>query len=215
MKYLIFALVVFFYGNVWAQTDVEAGKILDEMSSRYKKIPSYRAKFSYELLNNANGKVEKLDGNITVKGDKYYLKLKSQEVFNNQKTVWTYLPEEKEVIVSEPDEDDAMNPSKIYQIYRNGFRYALTQDQKVEGVLCYVILLEPEKTSKKKYNFVQCRLFIAKDSKHLKRWEMTEKGNLSKTSVTISEFVVDNRVKDSEFYFDKSKYPGVRVEEMR
>ncbi len=216
MKKVIYFLYLLFVPLLLqAQSGNEAGKILDEMSAKYKKIPAYRAKFKYELHNNTNGKVDRLEGSITVKGNKYYLKLNGQEVFNDEKTVWTYLPDDKEVIITNPDDDDSMNPSKIYQIYRKGFRYVLAEDQKVDGVLCYVVILEPELNSKKKYNFVQCRLYIAKDSKSLRKWEITEKGNISKTAVTISEFIVDNRIKDGEFSFDKSKYPNVRIEEMR
>ncbi len=195
--------------------DKQAQAILDEMSSKYRKISAYRAKFKYELRNNTNGKVETMEGTITVKGNKYHLKLNSQEIFNNEKTTWTYIPDEKEVVVSKSDDNEALSPSKIYQIYRSGFKYAFFGEEKVGNALCYVIVLEPEDGSRKKYNFVQCRLFIDKVSKTLKRWEITEIGNLSKTTVTINDFVVDNKIKDAEFVFDKTKYPGVRIEELR
>jgi len=51
--------------------------------------------------------------------------LNEQHVINDGVTVWTYLPEEKEVNIDNFDAnaDDVVNPSKIFDIYKKGYKY--------------------------------------------------------------------------------------------
>ena len=108
----------------FAQYDPKAYEILEPMSKKYKAIPAFEATISYTLTNDTEKINEEVKGKITVKGDKYRLALKEQEVFNNGTTVWTYLPDEKEVNIDsfDPTADDNVNPSKIFDMYKKSWK---------------------------------------------------------------------------------------------
>src|SRR5258708_10177613 len=127
-------IMVFFLPLVrvsFAQYDPKAYEILEAMSKKYKAIPAFEATISYTLTNDTEKINEEVKGKITVKGDKYRLALKEQEVFNNGTTVWTYLPDEKEVNIDsfDPTADDNVNPSKIVDMYKKGYKYLYLQDK--------------------------------------------------------------------------------------
>jgi outer membrane lipoprotein carrier protein len=195
-----------------AQYDPKALQSLDAMSKKYKSIPAFEANISYVLTNDVEKVNEEFKGKITVKGDKFRLALPEQEVINNGSTVWTYLPEAKEVNIDnyDPNSED-VNPSKIYDIYKKGFKYLYLQDKTEGGVLCEEIDLVPEK---KDAQFFKIKMFISKKDKAIQSWVMFDKGG-NRYKYTISKFNPNVKVDDSFFAFDLKKYPGVEVVDLR
>jgi outer membrane lipoprotein carrier protein len=195
-----------------AQYDPKALQSLDAMSKKYKAIPAFEANISYVLTNDVEKVNEEFKGKITVKGDKFRLALPEQEVINNGSTVWTYLPEAKEVNIDnyDPNSED-VNPSKIYDIYKKGFKYLYLQDKTEGGVVCEEIDLVPEK---KDAQFFKIKMFINKKDKSIQSWVMFDKGG-NRYKYTISKFNPNIKVEDSFFAFDLKKYPGVEVVDLR
>lgn len=195
-----------------AQYDPKALQSLDAMSKKYKAIPAFEANISYVLTNDVEKVNEEFKGKITVKGDKFRLALPEQEVINNGSTVWTYLPEAKEVNIDnyDPSSED-VNPSKIYDIYKKGFKYLYLQDKTEGGVLCEEIDLVPEK---KDAQFFKIKMFISKKDKSIQSWVMFDKGG-NRYKYTISKFNPNVKIDDSFFAFDLKKYPGVEVVDLR
>lgn len=195
-----------------AQYDPKALEILDAMSKRYKTFTTFEANISYTLTNDVEKVNEEFKGKITVKGNMYRLVLPEQEVINNGKTIWTYLPEAKEVNIDnyDPNSED-VNPSKIYDIYKKGFKYLYLQDRTEAGVLCDEIDLVPEK---KDAQYFKVKMLISKKDRSIQSWTMYDKSG-NRYKYTISKFVPNVKVEDTFFVFDPKKYPGVDIVDLR
>lgn len=208
---LMFIFLVFVQA-VSAQKDPKALEILNAMSDKYKSIPAYKANFEYTLNNPNEGINEDMKGEIVVKGEKFRLKLGGQEIINNGETVWTYLSEANEVNIDnyDPNEGD-MNPSTMYSAYREGYKYVFLEDI-TEGSNTYSIVdLIPENRNTQ---FFKVRMKIDKKNKTLKSWEMFDaSGNIY--SHKITEFDPNVKVDNKFFEFDKSKYKGVEIIDLR
>lgn len=213
MKKSFFAfLLLFFVKLSFGQYDPKALEILDAMSKKYKSIPSFEANISYVLTNDVEKINEEFKGKITVKGDKYRLVLPEQEVINNGTTMWTYLPEAKEVNIDNYDPNsDEINPSKIYDIYKKNFKYLWLQDKTEGGVVCEEIDLVPEK---KDAQFFKIKMFISKKDKSIQSWTMFDKSG-NRYKYTLTKFNPNASVADAFFTFDVKKYPGVEVIDLR
>ena len=132
----------------FAQQDPKAAKILDTMSKKYQAMKAFRANFVQTLENPSSKIKENMEGDITVSGNKFRLKMSGQEVINNGSTIWTYMKSENEVNISESDpEEQDMSPNKIFNMYKKGYKYAYVGDEKVGGEVCNVIELSPEDKS--------------------------------------------------------------------
>lgn len=213
MKKLILSFSILFLAvSAFAQYDPKALQILDAMSKKYKAIPAFEANISQTLTNDVEKINEEFKGKITVKGDKFRLVLPEQEVINNGSTIWTYLPEAKEVNIDnyDPNSED-VNPSKIYEIYKKGFKYLYLQDKSEGGVMCEEIDLVPEK---KEAQFFKIKMFISKKDRSIQSWTMFDKGG-NKYKYTISKFNPNVKVEDAYFTFDQKKYPNVEVIDLR
>jgi outer membrane lipoprotein carrier protein len=214
MRKLVFAAFLMISGlHAFAQYDPKALEILDAMSKKYKAIPAFEANISYTLSNDVEKINEEFKGKITVKGDKYRLALPEQEVINNGTTVWTYLPEAKEVNIDnfDADSEEEVNPSKIFDVYKKNFKYLYLQDKTENGVVYEEVDLVPEKKDAK---YFKIKMMIGKKDKSLSSFTMFDKsGNRYKYSIT--KFNPSVKVDDSFFTFDPKKYPGVEVVDLR
>lgn len=213
MKKLFFVVLSAFIAHVsFAQYDAHALETLEAMSKKYRAFTSFEANITSTMTNEVEGIKDEFKSKITVKGDKFRLVTPEQEIINNGVTVWTYLPSAKEVNIdnyTESSED--INPSKIYEIYKKGFKYLYLADKTEGGVLCEEIDLVPEK---KDAQFFKIKMIIGKKDKSIQSWTMFDKSG-NKYKYTISKFTPNVAVADSFFTFDTKKYPGVEVIDLR
>lgn len=188
-----------------SQNDPKAQEILDAMSQKFKEMSSYKAKFAYTLENDNSKIKESSEGEIVVKGSKFKLMLGDHEIINNGSTVWTYMKGSNEVNIStyEP-EDDEFNPTKIYTMYKKGYKYILISEHTDGGKIYSTVDLEP--LDRKNTQLSKVRIVINKKDKTLKSWKIFEK-NGNRYQYTIKNFTPNVKVEDSEFTFDKTKYP--------
>lgn len=213
MKKLVITLIFAISAKIlFAQYDPKALEVLDAMSKKYKAVPAFEANISYTLTNEVEKINEEFKGKMVVKGDKYRLILPEQEVINDGKTLWTYLPEAKEVNIDnfDPTSDD-LNPSKIFEVYKKGFKYLHMGDATEAGVLCDVVDLVPEK---KDAQYFKIRMNISKKDKSIQNFTMFDKSG-NRYKYTISKFTANATITDAYFTFDASKYPGVEVIDLR
>lgn len=196
----------------FAQKDPKAAKILDAMSNKYQAMKAFRANF-VQTLENPSAKIkENMEGDITVSGNKFRLKMSGQEVINNGSTIWTYMKSENEVNISENDPDEQeMSPNRIYTMYKKGYKYVYLNDEKVDGELCSVIELSPEDKSNPIF---KVRMNISKKDNSVKSWKMF-KNNGNRYTFTIKNFTPNVPVDANTFAFDKTKYKGVKVIDLR
>jgi outer membrane lipoprotein carrier protein len=208
LSFLTLVLVI----TASAQYDPKALEVLDAMSKKYKAIPAFEANFDWNMTNDVEKVNEQFKGKITVKGDKFKMVLPEQEVINNGATIWTYLPDAKEVNIDNYDKNsDDVNPSKIYELYNKNFKYLYLQDKVEGGVMCDEIDLVPEK---KDSQFFKIKMFISKKDKSIQSWTMFDKGG-NRYKYTITKFNPNSKVEDTFFSFDPKKYPGVEVIDLR
>jgi outer membrane lipoprotein carrier protein len=213
MKNLILGLFAVFTAlSVSAQYDPKALEILEAMSKKYKSIPAFEANITCNLSNDVDKVNEEFKGKITVKGDKFRMVLPEQEVINNGATIWTYLPEAKEVNIDnyDPTSED-INPSKIHEVYKKGYKYLYLQDKTEGGVMCEEIDLVPEK---KDAQYFKIKMFINKKEKTVQSFTLFDKGG-NRYKYTVSKFTANAKIEDSFFTFDPKNYPGVEVIDLR
>lgn len=204
---ILLSLVMGLLSPVLAQKDTRASDVLDAMSAKYKALGSYQTAFTY-----TSGK-ESYKGDVTVKATKFRLKLAGQEVFNDGQTLSTYVKESNEVNVQDYEEGTSgeFNPTTIYSIYKKGFSYKFLKEVKQGGRTLEVVELVPEK---KKSQIAKLQISVDKADKSVRNWTITNKDG-QVTTYVINKFTPNFAVADSYFVFDKSKYPGVEVVDLR
>jgi outer membrane lipoprotein-sorting protein len=194
--------------TVKAQGDKKSTAILDAMSTKYEKIKSFKATFTYTP---EGGK--SLKGDATVKGTKFRLKMAGQEIFNDGKLMATYIKETNEVNLQDfdPSAGGDLDPTRIYSAYKKGFKYAFLQEKK-EGAQTYEVV---ELTSTGKNSQVdKVQIQVNKADKSINSWKIFQK-NGQKVTYKVEQFQPDVAVADTYFTFNAKQFPGVEVVDLR
>ncbi|MBB6611102.1 outer membrane lipoprotein carrier protein LolA [Pontibacter sp. Tf4] len=196
-----------------AQQDPKAGKILDQMSAKYKTMKAFKATFAQTMENTSSKSKETVEGTVLVSGPKYRLAVSGQEVISDGKLLWTYLKDVNEVTITESDpEAEVMSPSKIFEMYKKGYKYAYAGAEKgQDGVTYDVIELAPEDRNNPIF---KVRLYINQKDKTLKSWKMF-RNNGNRYTYTIKNFQANPTLAADTFSFNKAKYKGVSVVDLR
>jgi outer membrane lipoprotein-sorting protein len=193
-----------------AQTDTEAKKILDKLSEKTKSFKTVDVEFTF-IVDNKDQKInETTKGTLKMKGEKYRLTMKDQEIICNGQKVYTFNKEANEVQVIGVDEleEDAITPKNMFTIYENNFKSRIKEKKTEDGKNITVIDLYPMNPKEKDYSIV--RLFVDTDK------NMVTKATVLAKNGTLYTYKIDKMVPDKElnetlFIFDKTKYPGVTV----
>lgn len=208
-----FLLAVLSYG-AFAQKDAKAEEILNGVSEKYQTLNGMTATFEYSYSNAQEGENQSNVGEVAVKGDKYKLVLEDQEIYNNGKTVWTYIKSNtfQEVTINTVEEDmEELTPSNIYTIYKKGYNYRLLGESDQNGMVVQEIELTAES---RKNQFQKINLFVDKENKDLIGWEIQDDvGGIF--SYRLKEIVNQTNIPDNYFVFDTSKHPNVEVIDLR
>lgn len=204
-KLALVALLGISVSQVQAQ-DKRAAAVLDAMGNKYKTMKSFQASFNY-----GTGGSQGQSGQVITKNGKFRLTMAGQEVYNDGKTLATYIRETNEVNLSayEPTED--LNPAKIYTLYQKGYNYRYLGEKKMGTATVETVELIPQNKAAKVANV---KITVSKTDKSIKGWEITDKAG-KKQTFTIRQFTPNVAVSDAAFSFDAKKHPGVEVVDLR
>ncbi len=192
--------------------DPKAQEILKGVSAKYKAMKSLSASFKITMQDQKSKTTDTQSGNLIVKGDKYKLTLKGQEVISDGKTVWTYLKESNEVQVNDASEKtDGISPTTIFTIYEKGFSTKYAGDKKDGTKTLQQIELIPDDAKK---GFFKIQVFVDKQEKVIKSAKIFNK-NGTNLSYVIDQFKMNAEAAETLFTFDKSRYPGVEEVDLR
>ncbi|MCC7332078.1 MAG: outer membrane lipoprotein carrier protein LolA [Flavobacteriales bacterium] len=210
-KVILLIIVSIFTIQTQAQEDLKAKQILDKLSSKTKAYTSIKATFQLIISSKKDGLNETQDGSIQIKGNKYNLGIKGQEILSDGKTVWTYIKESDEVHINSigsDESDGTLSPNKLFTLYETGFKYKYVEEKNN----IHTINLYPKDANSKAFHRIT--LFIDKLKEEIKEVKVFGKDG-SETTYRIKTFITNSPLADALFVFDKSKHPKVEVIDLR
>ncbi|MBK5272702.1 MAG: outer membrane lipoprotein carrier protein LolA [Bacteroidia bacterium] len=195
------------------KSDPDAKKILDVVSTKFKTFKTVQAAFVYKVENAAGKALSTKTGAILMKGTKYKVNFSGQEIFCDGTTIWNYDKAANEVTINKLDESSGMiTPQKLFtNFYDKDFLYILTGEKKIGTKTIQEIEMTPIDKSKP---FHKVYLQIDKVSKTIYSTKVLENGG-NRYTYTVSTMKTNIPLADSQFIFDKTKYPGVEEIDLR
>ncbi len=206
----------------FAQKDAAAGKILADVSQKYRLYNVVKTDFIIAVVNPQAGVNETQTGTLLTqtKAGKYKLSIyapgskstAAQEITNDGKTQWTYVPKDKEVQVNDADNSTSgLNPAQLFTMYQKGYKYLYTGDVKKAGKVYQGIELSP---TDPKQTIFKIKLLVDKTKKQIYNAELFDK-NGSRYNYTIRSFTPNVTVAENTFTFNPKAHPGVEVVDLR
>jgi outer membrane lipoprotein-sorting protein len=220
MKKILFVFTAVLLGYaVQAQcsgknTDAEAKKVLDGVSTKYKSFNSVSAKFTIKGENASGKTLNSKSGTFTAKGNKYRASITGQEIFCDGATVWTYDKGANEVTITKFDgTNSTITPQKIFtNFYDKDFLYKLNGEKAESCKTLQEIEMTP---CNKTRPYSKVYIYVDKTGSTIAKAKILEKSSNNRTVMSVNSFTPNAAASDASFKFDAAKYPGVEVIDLR
>lgn len=229
-KYSIFLLTLALCASLWAQaqtpktkgqlttaqeSDPQAKAILDKLRKKYQSYQSLEQAFTLEI-ELPEQKKEVQQGKMAKQGKKYRVDLASQSIICDGAALWLVLHQNKEVQINnlpDPAQDETiLSPEALFSFYEKGkFVYFLVNETTVAGKVAQEIEFKPlDKNSE----YSKFRLTVEKATLNVLSMKAFGKDG-SRYTLNLGALTPNKAFAAQHFSFDKAKYPGYRVEDLR
>ena len=201
---LVCLFLLFAAQAVSAQNNAEA--IVQALVKQIKSHKNVEVAFSYQINPEGNKLSDSEKGHGWLQGEAYKIEMADQQTISDGKTIWSYLIDDEEVMVSNASEGSDNTPLKLLTSLDKD--YAATLSSMDAQGIATIELANPKGQYK--------RVTLKADTKktELKSADIyLEDG--TKISVKVEEMKFDQKLDDKFFTFDKKEHPNVEVIDMR
>ena len=191
---------------VSAQNNAE--KIIRVMVDQMRSHKNVEMVFNYQISPDGKTLGESEKGHAWLQGEAYKIEMTDQQTISDGKTIWSYLIDDEEVMVSNASEGTDNTPLKLLTSLDESYLATLS------GIDAKGIATIELANPKGQYKRVTLKINTKKSRPNIDSADIyIEDG--SKVVVTIKEMKFDQELDDIFFTFDAKKHPKVDVIDMR
>jgi len=207
---LILALIMTSVG--FAQQANQAKKLLDEIATKAASYKNIYIEFNNSLENKEEQVSMTSKGNVTLKGENFFLNYMGTQTIFDGKKQYLIIPEDEEVIIknaSSNEDDDLITPSKIFSFYKEGFTYSMGDLKTIKGRKIQFVKLNPIDSNS---DIKNVHVGIDAKTKHINQI-ITQGLDNNITTISILSFKTNQPISENLFIFDTDKYKDYEISE--
>ena len=203
MRILSLVLFSFIFATV-TNAQNSAKQLLQEVSEKVKSYDNVQIEFKYNLNNTKERVSQETRGKVSLSGDKYLLEMLGIERIFDGKKIYTIVPEDEEVTISnyDPEMESEITPSRMLTFYEDGYEAEMDIIQNVKGREIQYVALKP---INKNNDIKRILLGIDVHTKNIYKLIQVDNNDTTYT-VTVQSFKSNQPISESLFQFDNKKY---------
>ena len=191
--------------------DTKAEALLDKAVSAIKSDAGVQMGFTIRMSDASGEDIFDDKGTLKMDGEKYVLLTDAMKLWCDGTTQWSYLAQNNEIYISEPNADDArtFSPVHLMELYKHGFKCAIdkkfstekenavtmTEIARGNDIKRVTVLLDQQ-------NSLPVRLVVSYE-------------NGSTANITVDSNKSKCRFTNKEFRCREKSFPGAEVVDMR
>jgi len=214
MNRKVYFMLFFIIGlGAKAQSDEKATELVDKVLRQVRSYENIKVDFKYTLENKKESISQSTRGELQVKDELYRLKLMgATRIFDGEK-LYTIVPADEEVTISDYDEneDDGISPSKMLTFFEEGYLYKWQGEKNHDGRIYQELKLIPKEAETQVRNI---DLYVEKQTGHVYKLVQHLKNGTS-TIVEVNKFKTDQVLPEKLFQFNKDKYADYYINRIR
>lgn len=183
-------------------------KARDILSKISEETNSYsNMSFNFNLAIKSQDINETQIGSAILSGEKFYYSTEDRQVNSDGKSVWTYMKDDNECYIDDiNDLSEGLNPSEIMTIWEDNFKVNFIDESIVDGEKIQKIKLYPVDVKNSKYHTVILK--VNEEIKQIKSATIKTKDGVT-LIFSISEMEANKKIKEGQFSWNSTNYPGV------
>ena len=199
--------------NVGSESDPEVKVLLEKARKKYESLKSMEADFTL-TIELAEHKPELQKGTMYQQGDKFRVKLQSQEVICDGKSTYVFLKKNNEIQINDADTNNdanSLSPKALLKLYQQGnFKYYVSGKSKEAGKDVTQVEVVP---NDKNVEYSKLRVSVDKDNQIVSLKSFNRDG--SKYTLVLTNLKANKGVAAKNFVFDKAQFPNAHIEDLR
>ncbi|MEA4974443.1 MAG: LolA-like putative outer membrane lipoprotein chaperone [Paludibacter sp.] len=211
MQKFIYSIILFINSIfvINAQHNTDAEQIINNFTESFR-TRAVRSEFTLKISEKNGVNSQQISGLIILNANRFFLKTDELTVWFDGKTQWAYLESSDEVNITEPTAEElaATNPVAIISAFKSVSRI---QFSKLKNQTNHIIELIP---TNKKADFSKVEIQLNKTSGNLQAIKIDYTNGL-KNELTFKSYQKDVTVNPNMFVFDKTKYKGAVMNDLR
>lgn len=202
----IFACLFFLFTVQAVSAQNNADAIIRVLVDQIKSHKNVEMTFNYQL-NSKGRKLENSEkGHAWLQGESYKIEMTEQQTISNGKTIWSYLIDEKEVMISDASEGVDNTPLKLLTSLDKNYAASLTSIDS-QGIAKIELA-----NADGQYKRITLRIDTKKTELKSADIYLDEDNKLV---INVEEMKFDQNLDDKFFTFDTKKHPLVDIIDMR
>lgn len=186
----------------------DAEQVFKSAVDKLKAYNNIEIAFDYKMINAEAGINETMTGSGFMQGDAYKINVAGQDMTCDGKTLWTYLPDSEEVMISSVEGDEGGSPLAIINAYYDNINAKFLDNGSADKKRIEVT------PKAKDDNF--SNMIVVLDSKTLNLKEVhVFDNNGSEFVYIISKFVTNQTLPAGFFTFKAEDHPDAEIIDMR
>ena len=209
LKSILFLLVLILVRTIiWGQSieteDLKCQRILQLVSDNIQKNNASKFNFKLEIKSEDINEIQ--NGYALIEKDKFYYKTEEREVICDGTNVWTYLPEDNECYIDLlEDLDNTLNPSEIFTIWKEGFKFKYMNETIVKNQTFHKIKMFPSQPDKS--NFHTIIMTVNESLKIISEASVKTKDGVT-IRTTVDNLISNPKVNIQQFSWDAASHPN-------
>ena len=202
---IILNVITFVYlGQSSESEELKCERILQEVSDNIQKNNASKFNFKLEIKSEDINEIQ--NGYALIEKEKFYYKTEEREVICDGINVWTYLPEDNECYIDLlEDLDNTLNPSEIFTMWKEGFKYMYVKKILVNNQTIHKIKMFPSQPDKS--NFHTIIMDINESLKLISEASVKTKDGVT-IKTTITELISNPKINVKQFSWDENSHPN-------
>ena len=193
-----------YFGQSLESKNLKCEKILQEVSDNIQKNNASKFNFKLEIKSEDINEIQ--NGYALIEKEKFYYKTGEREVICDGVNVWTYLPEDNECYIDLlEDLDNTLNPSEIFTIWKEGFKFKYMNKTIVNNQTIHKIKMFPSKPDK--INFHTIIMDVNESLKLITEASVKTKDGVT-IKTTISNLTSNPKINTNQFSWDADSHPN-------
>lgn len=210
MKKIFFLFALLLPCVAMAQSGNAEG-LLDKAVSTIKADAGVQMGFTIRMYDSSGAELFDEKGSLKMDGEKYALLTDGMKLWCDGSTQWSYLAQNNEIYVSEPNADDAraFSPVHLMELYKHGFRCEM--DQKLTTAKENAVTMSEIARG----NDIKRVTVVLDKQKSLPVRLIVNYENGSRANIVVDSYKGRCKFSNKEFRCREKNFPGVEVVDMR
>ena len=190
-----------------------AKSILDKTAATFTQKGIIKASFTVKNFIGQKQHGETFSGSIILNGKKFRLNAQGIITWFDGKTQWTFVPENEEVNITEPTDEElqTINPYNFLNFYKNGYNAKMGNTKTFSGKEVYEVQLTAKKSN---MDIKQVVVLVNKANSQLMQIKFRQ-GTNNWTNITVNSFAGNQKLPESTFKFEKKDAPNAEIIDLR